>query len=187
MFTMDEALVELPEGPGPLRAELVTSLGTFTCILEPDQAPIAVANFVGLARGRRPWLHPSTNEWVRHPYYDGTIFHRVIPDFMIQGGDTLGTGFGGPGYTFEDEFSQLRHGPGTLSSANGGPDTNGAQFFITEVATPWLDDVHTILGTCEPLAGVTAIASVPRDANDRPIDDVVLERVAITRCSLPDG
>jgi peptidyl-prolyl cis-trans isomerase A (cyclophilin A) len=183
VFTLEEALAELPEGPGPLRAEMQTSLGTFTCELRPDDAPIAVANFIGLARGRRPWLDPQTMQWVRRPYYDGTIFHRVIPDFMIQGGDILGTGFGGPGYAFEDEFTDLTHTPGTLSMANSGPNTNGAQFFITEVATNWLDGVHTIMGYCDPVSGVTAIASVPRDANDKPIEDVVLEEVRIVRCA----
>ena len=183
MFSLEEALEELPEGPGPLRAELVTTLGTFTCELRPDMAPNGVANFVGLARGRRPWLDPGTNEWVRRPYYDGTIFHRVIPNFMIQGGDILGTGFGGPGYMFADEFSELSHVPGTLSYANSGPNTNGSQFFITEVATDWLDGVHTVFGSCTPVSGVGAVADVPTDANDKPLEDVVLEQVVITRCA----
>lgn len=187
VFTLEQALEDLPEGPGPLRADLVTSLGTFTCTFEADQAPLAVANFIGLARGRRPWLDPVTMQWVQRPFYDGTIFHRVIPGFMIQGGDILGTGFGGPGYQFDDEFSSLSHTPGTLSCANSGPNTNGSQFFITEVATNWLDGVHTIMGRCEPVDGVAAVAAVPKDGNDKPLEDVLLETVKVTRCALDEG
>ena len=135
VFTMDEALAGLPAGDGPLRAIVRTEHGELTCTLEPDLVPNGVANFVGLARGRRPWLDPASGVWVKRRFYDGLIFHRIIDDFMIQGGDPLGTGYGGPGYRFDDEVTTLSHAPGTLAYANSGPDTNGSQFYITEVTT----------------------------------------------------
>src|SRR5208282_3543852 len=125
-----------------------TSLGEITCELFPQHAPETVENFVGLATGTKEFIDPKTRKPASRPFYDGLIFHRVIPDFMIQGGCPLGTGTGGPGYRFKDEFSkELRHDkPGMLSMANAGPNTNGSQFFITHVPTPWLDGKHTIFG-----------------------------------------
>ena len=183
VFSLDEALDGLPQGPGPLRAVVRTELGDITCTLAADKAPNGVANFVGLARGRRPWRDPSMAQWVRRRFYDGLTFHRIIDDFMAQGGDPLGTGFGGPGYSFADEISDLVHQPGTLAYANAGPDTNGSQFYITEIATDWLDGGYTILGYCEPLAVVQALAAVPTNANDHPLTPVHMLSVDVTRCA----
>jgi peptidyl-prolyl cis-trans isomerase A (cyclophilin A) len=145
-----------------------------------------VANFVGLANGTREWMDPRSGEKVKRPLYNGTIFHRVIPGFMIQGGDPLGNGTGGPGYRFEDEFHpDLRHNKaGILSMANAGPNTNGSQFFITHQPTPNLDGRHSVFG--EVVKGqevVIAIGAVPRDPRDRPTKDVVLKEIVITRGS----
>jgi peptidyl-prolyl cis-trans isomerase A (cyclophilin A) len=174
------------EKKGPLYATMKTTLGDMVLVLFEDKAPKTVANFVGLASGTKEWTDPKTGEKVKKPLYNGTIFHRVIPDFMIQGGDPLGRGTGGPGYKFEDEFSpDLKHSkPGILSMANAGPNTNGSQFFITVKATPWLDGRHTVLG--EVVKGqevVNAIVSTPRGANDKPVKDVVLNEVVISRGS----
>ena len=142
--------IQVP-GTGQLYARFVTSLGNIVIRLEEQRAPKTVKNFVGLATGTQEWIAPAHASRPRRArrYYDGTIFHRVIPDFMIQGGDPLGQGTGGPGYNFEDEFHpELRHsGPGILSMANSGPGTNGSQFFITERATPHLDNQHSVFGT----------------------------------------
>ena len=129
-------------------AHFDTTLGKFTVELFEDKTPKTVANFVGLAEGTREWKHPKTGERHKKPYYDGIVFHRIISGFVIQGGDPLGEGYGGPGYQFEDEFyPDLTHsGPGILSMANAGPNTNGSQFFITHVATPWLDNKHSVFG-----------------------------------------
>ncbi|WP_437807184.1 peptidylprolyl isomerase [Sorangium sp. So ce1078] len=183
MFTLDEALAELPEGPGPLRAIIDTDEGEITCELFPEQAPNAVANFVGLARGRRPWQDPATDGWVKRRFYDGLTFHRVIPEFMAQGGDPLGTGEGWPGYEFDDEISELKHRAGTLAYANAGADTNGSQFYITEVATDWLDGAYTIFGQCAPVEVVTAMTHVETDADDKPLAELRLRKVTITRCA----
>ena len=167
-----------------LSAQLVTSRGTITCALWPDAAPMTVLNFVELAEGSRAWTDPVTNEETRRPLYDGTIFHRVIPEFMIQGGDPLGNGMGGPGYQFADEIDPMRtfNQHGLLAMANSGPDTNGSQFFITDRATPAsLNGKHTIFGLCEDLDVVEDIATVSRGDADRPNKDVVLERVVIRR------
>ena len=131
-----------------MHAVFKTSEGSFKAQLFDQEAPNTVTNFTGLAEGTREWTDPRTGKRVKQPYYNGTVFHRVIGGFMIQGGDPLGTGAGGPGYKFRDEFDpSLRHtGPGTLSMANAGPRSNGSQFFITHKATPWLDDRHTIFG-----------------------------------------
>jgi len=169
---------------GPLHATFKTTLGDIVVRLFEDKAPKTVENFVGLASGTKEWTDPKTGEKVKRPLYNGTIFHRVIPNFMIQGGDPLGTGRGGPGYRFADEFHRdLRHNkPGILSMANSGPNTNGSQFFITQVPTPHLDNRHSVFG--EVVKGqevVVAIANLPRGANDRPLKDVVLSEVVIWR------
>ncbi len=181
-FTLEQATKGLP-GPAsaPLVATIDTTKGKFTCELYDKQAPITVANFVGLARGLRPWLDTKTSKWVKKPFYDGLIFHRVIPGFMIQGGDPLGNGTGNPGYKFEDEFSpDLKFDkPALLAMANAGPVTNGSQFFITEGTPAHLTGRHTIFGHCDPLSLVTEIANVERGARDKPVTDVVIKRVTI--------
>ena len=163
-------------------ATLKTSMGDIRVRLFPDTAPKTVENFVGLATGQRVWRDPQTGAEQSRPLYQGTIFHRVIPDFMIQGGDPLGTGRGGPGYTFEDEVAGPHRfdRPGYLAMANAGPNTNGSQFFITQIPTPWLDGKHTIFGeVVEGMDVVDSIAAAPRDAGDRPQQDVRLERIEI--------
>ena len=166
------------------KAIFETSMGSFTVDLLDDMAPKTVANFVGLAEGTTAWTDPKTGQQVNRPFYDGLIFHRVIKDFMIQGGCPLGRGTGGPGYNFEDEFHpQARHdGPGVLSMANSGPNTNGSQFFVTHRATNWLDNKHSVFGkVSQGMDVVDAIASTPCGAQDRPVQDVVLNKVTITR------
>jgi peptidyl-prolyl cis-trans isomerase A (cyclophilin A) len=163
-------------------ATLETTKGAIRVRLFPDTAPKTVENFVGLATGSRSWQDPKTGAEQQRPLYDGTIFHRVIPDFMIQGGDPLGTGTGGPGYSFEDEVSGPRRfdRPGYLAMANAGPNTNGSQFFITQVPTPWLDGKHTIFGeVVDGMEVVDAIAGSERDARDRPLQELRVERVVI--------
>lgn len=189
---------EIPDAPtatpeaatvpnGPI-AVLDTSMGRMTCQFYQKQAPNTVANFIGLAEGTKDWTDPTTNQ-VEHnkPYYNGTTFHRVIPGFMIQGGDPTGTGMGGPGYAFADEFDPNLNfdRPGRLAMANSGPDTNGSQFFITEVAVPSLDQHYSLFGQCDDASVevVKAIARVPRDANDKPLSPVTLEKVTI----VPEG
>jgi peptidyl-prolyl cis-trans isomerase A (cyclophilin A) len=181
-FTIEEATKGLP-GSGALTAKIETSMGTFTCELYDKQAPNTVANFVGLARGLRPWKDPKTGQWVKKPFYDGLIFHRVIPGFMIQGGDPLGTGTGKPGYSFADEFSpDLKFDkPGLLAMANAGPATNGSQFFITEGTPNHLTNRHTIFGLCDPISLVTKITAVEKGARDKPIKDVVIKKLTISR------
>jgi peptidyl-prolyl cis-trans isomerase A (cyclophilin A) len=177
---------ESQEKKAPAYATLKTSMGDIVIQLFEDKAPKTVANFVDLASGTKEWTDPKTGAKVKRPLYNGTIFHRVIPGFMIQGGDPLGNGTGGPGYRFEDEFNpDLKHSkPGILSMANAGPNTNGSQFFIIHKATPWLDGKHSVFG--EVVKGqnvVDAIANVPRDFRDRPIKNVVLQEVIISRGS----
>lgn len=137
-----------------LVATIVTSRGKFTCELFYKATPVTVANFVGLALGEQPYKDVKTGKWAKGKFYDGLVFHRVIPNFMIQGGDPLGTGTGGPGYKFKDEFKpNLKFDkPGKLAMANAGPGTNGSQFFITQVPTTWLNGHHTIFGQCEPVS-----------------------------------
>jgi peptidyl-prolyl cis-trans isomerase A (cyclophilin A) len=167
-----------------------TSMGRMTCRLFDKQAPEAVANFVGLAKGTKEWTDPATKQKVRgKPYYDGTTFHRVIPEFMIQGGDPLGTGMGDAGYLFKDEFDPDLNFDvaGRLAMANSGPDTNGSQFFITEAPQPSLDQHYTIFGQCDDASVwvVKAIARVNRDSNDKPIEAVVLKKVTIIPAGQP--
>ena len=168
----------------PVFARFITSEGTFTARLFDAEAPQTVENFVGLAEGTKEWTDPRTNRRVREPYYNGIIFHRVINGFMIQGGDPLGQGIGGPGYTFADEFhSSARHNkPGILSMANRGPNTNGGQFFITLAPTPHLDDRHSVFGeVVDGMAVVEKIGRTPTGPRDRPVPDVVIETIAIER------
>jgi peptidyl-prolyl cis-trans isomerase A (cyclophilin A) len=162
-------------------ATLVTSKGEIKARLFEDTAPKTVENFIGLATGTKPWVHPRTQEKRSDPLYAGTIFHRVIPDFMIQGGDPLGTGTGGPGYRFEDEVSggPKFDGPGYLAMANAGPNTNGSQFFVTVAATPWLNGKHTIFGKVVEGQDVADAISKVASSRDRPNQDVVLEEVRI--------
>jgi peptidyl-prolyl cis-trans isomerase A (cyclophilin A) len=166
------------------RATIETSMGTINCVLFPDKAPQGVANFIGLATGTKPWVDPRNGAKRQGvPLYDGVIFHRVIPNFMIQGGDPTGTGMGTPGYEFKNETSpDLKFDrPGRLAYANAGPDTNGSQFFITEVPYPSLNGNYTIFGQCENGDIVQKITRVPRDARDRPTTPVTIKHIAITQ------
>ncbi|HEY9391765.1 MAG TPA: peptidylprolyl isomerase [Mycobacteriales bacterium] len=172
--------------PTELYATLHTTAGDVQLRLFPDHAPKTVANFVELAEGSRQWRDPATGETVTRPLYNGTIFHRVIPRFMIQGGDPLGSGRGGPGYRFADEFHpDLSFGrPYLLAMANAGPGTNGSQFFITVVPTPHLNRKHTIFGEVvdeNSRRVVDTIIAAPTDANDRPKQDVAITSVTIER------
>lgn len=182
-FTMDEALVELPMGPGPLRAIIETDLGTVTCVLHDVEAPIGVASFIGLARGRRAFRDPITKKWALRRFYDGLTFHRVIAGFVAQGGDPLGTGTGGPGYKFVNEIAGLHHDPGTLAYANAGADTNGSQFYITETKQSQLDAGYTNFGACTPLDVVPKLTAVPTDSNDKPLTPLHMKTIKITRCA----
>ena len=164
-------------------ATFETSLGTFVCKLFADECPMTVGNFVGLATGEAAWTDPQGNP-VTKPLYDGTTFHRCIPDFMIQGGDPKGNGTGGPGYKFADEIVKtLKHNkPGILSMANAGPSTNGSQFFVTEVPTPHLDGKHTVFGeVTKGFDVVKKIAHTETDGRDRPVTPVVLKKLTISR------
>src|SRR3954447_19425504 len=162
-----------------------TTEGKIVCKLFEKEAPKTVVNFVELAEGKREWTHPSTGKKSNDRLYDGTVFHRVIPNFMIQGGDPEGTGMGGPGYKFADETKGSKHGfqqPGKLAMANAGPNTNGSQFFITVTDTSWLTGKHTIFGeVVEGYEVVEKISKLPRDGMDRPKTPVVLESVPIER------
>ena len=181
-----EALT-VPNGPF---AVMDTSMGRITCQFYQKQAPNAVANFIGLAEGTKDWIDPTTRQ-VQHNkrFYDGTTFHRVIPEFMVQGGDPTGTGMGGPGYSFDDELDPNLNfdRPGRLAMANSGPNSNGSQFFITELPYDTLDQHYTLFGQCDDpsVEVVKAIARVPRDADDKPLSPVVLEKVTIVREGQP--
>lgn len=167
----------------PMLAVMETTLGTFKVKLFPEEAPKTVENFVGLAEGTIEWTDPKGKK-EKKKLYDGTVFHRVIKNFMIQGGDPLGKGTGGPGYKFKDEFNpKLRHSkPGILSMANSGPGTNGSQFFVTVVPTPWLDDKHSIFGeVVEGMDVVTKISETKTTPGDVPAEPVVLKSVKIER------
>src|ERR1700741_742429 len=172
-----------PTGP---TAVLDTSMGRITCKLFDKQAPMTVANFIGLAEGTKPWTDPVSKQKMKaKPFYDGTTFHRVIPEFMIQGGDPTDTGTGDPGYMFADEFDPNLNFdvPGRMAMANSGPGTNGSQFFITEVPTAHLNQKHTIFGRCaQPgVWFVPAIARVQGDAENKPLQPVVLNKVTIVQ------
>ncbi|MFT5587567.1 MAG: cyclophilin family peptidyl-prolyl cis-trans isomerase [Cognaticolwellia sp.] len=183
-------LLGISEG-APLGVTLETSMGTISCELFYKEAPLTVANFVGLAQGSISWTDPKTNELMDGPLYDGTRFHRVISGFMVQGGDALSRhademdewGSGSPGYTFPDEISpRLRFDrPGVLAMANAGPGTNGSQFFMTDGPAEFLNGRHTIFGQCDPVELVGDIAAVSKDARDRPLDPVTLHHVHIQR------
>jgi peptidyl-prolyl cis-trans isomerase A (cyclophilin A) len=191
---------DLPDAPSTVAHELPpavptgptvlfdTTMGRLTCQLFDKEAPLTAANFVGLATGTKPWTDPVTTKQVQgQPFYDGTTFHRVIPGFMIQGGDRLGTGEGDAGYYVPDEISSsLRFDlPGRLAMANSGPGTDGSQFFITEAANPALDGKYTIFGQCDPhtVLMVKGIALVDRNAQDKPLTPVVINKVSI----VPEG
>lgn len=191
---------ELPDAPGtqvPAQiqptgptAVFDTSMGRITCRLFDKQAPETVANFIGLAEGKKDWVNGVTHQKMHgKSLYNGTIFHRVVPEFMIQGGDPTGTGMGDPGYFFRDEFvPNLNFDiPGRLAMANSGPDTNGSQFFITEVPTEHLNQRHTIFGQCDEsgISVVRAIARVSRDSQDKPLEPVVLKKLTIVREGQP--
>ena len=178
-FTLAQATDGLT-GTGALTAEIETTMGTFTCALLEREAPITVANFVGLARGRRPFWDPVASEWARRPFYDGSIFHRVIPGFMIQGGDQLRSGSGDTGYTITDENVRPHNAGGQLCMANRGPNTGSAQFFITEVARDHLDGTYSIFGNCTPVDLVGRVTAVP-SANDRPVTPVFIRHVRVRR------
>ena len=168
-----------------LYAHFTTTEGNFTIQLFEEQAPKTVANFTGLAEGTREWTDPRSGKKSTAPLYNGTVFHRVIDGFMIQGGDPLGQGTGGPGYKFEDEFHpKLRHTkPGILSMANSGPNTNGSQFFITLAATSWLDNKHSVFG--EVVSGMDVVQKIGTTATskpaDRPLKPITIQSITIER------
>ena len=171
------------QNPNQPTADIETSLGTIHCTLFPSKAPLSVANFIGLSTGTKAWKDPKTGKMEKGvPLYNGTIFHRVIPDFMIQGGDPAGTGSGDPGFTVKDETSpDLKFDqPGRLAYANAGPNTNGSQFFITEVPYPSLNGHYSIFGQCQDLELVKKIARLSRNSNDRPYDPPKIVRIKIT-------
>ena len=172
-------------GPG-VYAHITTNHGTMIARLFVKEAPRTVENFVALAEGKKPWRNPRTKTMVRRPYYNNLTFHRIIPGFMIQGGDPEGTGMGGPGFEFADEFNpKLRHSKaGILSMANRGPNTNGGQFFITLVPTPHLNDRHSVFGELvEGMDTLAAIGKVPTGVQNRPLKPVIMKSVRIERIS----
>jgi peptidyl-prolyl cis-trans isomerase A (cyclophilin A) len=183
-FTLEDALKDLP-GKGTLVAEIATDLGKLECKLLEDKAPVTVANFVGLARGLRPFRSPE-REWVKKAAYDGTTFHRVIKGFMIQGGDPAGNGSGEPGYVIPDELWQgaTHDRRGLLCMANRGPNTNGMQFFITDAAALHLDRSYTIFGECGPDAVIEKLASV-EVRGDRSVNATKIQKVTIKRKAMP--
>ena len=182
-----DAVKEATKADG-LYAVLDTSMGVVVCKLHADKAPVTVANFIGLALGEKTWKDPKSGAERSDPFYDGLLFHRILKDFMVQGGCPLGTGTGNPGYKFVDEFHpDLRHDkPGVLSMANSGPNTNGSQFFITHVPTPWLDDKHSVFGQCilgqdvlNEMAGVKMVGPGPRPF--KPETPIVLKKLTLVR------
>jgi peptidyl-prolyl cis-trans isomerase A (cyclophilin A) len=189
-FTLADATSDI-KGSGGLVATIDTSKGKLTCSLFEDKAPITVANFVGLASGKRTWKDPTSGQWVNKPAYDGTVFHRIIKGFMIQGGDAKGNGMGEPGYVIPDELwpGGTHDRAGLLCMANRGPNTNGAQFFITESDGPSvknLDNLHsyTIFGECTPVDTIHTIASVETShPGDRPLVPVTINSVKVARAN----
>jgi peptidyl-prolyl cis-trans isomerase A (cyclophilin A) len=181
-FSLADATKDL-KGNGPIVAKIETSKGTLQCRLYDDKAPITVANFIGLATGKRTWKDPNSGQWVNRPAYDGTTFHRVIKGFMIQGGDPKGNGSGEPGYVIKDEiWTGAKHDKvGQLCMANRGPNTNGAQFFIMDAPSTDLDGGYTIFGECAPAEVIHDIASVPTGPQDRPQTPVTIKSVTISR------
>jgi peptidyl-prolyl cis-trans isomerase A (cyclophilin A) len=190
----------LPDAPQATAAAMIhpsgptvvmdTSMGRITCQFYQQQAPKAVASFIALAEGTVDWTDPTTKKKQHHkPYYDNTTFHRVIPEFMVQGGDPTGTGSGDPGFSFDDEFDPNLNfdKPGRLAMANSGPNTNGSQFFITEQAYDSLNQHYTLFGQCDDASVlvVQTIARVPRDSNDKPLTPVTLKKVTIVREGRP--
>jgi peptidyl-prolyl cis-trans isomerase A (cyclophilin A) len=169
--------------PAGTYATFDTTEGKIVCRLFEKEAPITVKNFTDLAEGKREWTHPVTRQKSKDKLYDGSVFHRVIPDFMIQGGDPAGTGYGGPGYQFQDETSGSPHKfdkPGKLAMANAGPNTNGSQFFITVAPTVWLTGKHTIFGeVVEGMEVVNKISRAKTAANDKPAKEVRINSVTI--------
>lgn len=184
-FTLEEALAGLGGTGDQLWAQFKTPRGVIECQLFADKTPATVANFIGLARGLRPFYDKASDSWVKRPYFNNTGFHRVIPGFMIQGGDPTGTGTGNPGYVIEDEIRPdlIHDAPGVLSMANKGPNTGSAQFFITLNPTPHLDGLHTVFGQCSDEGTRLAddIALVPRGEGDKPREPEVLETISIVR------
>jgi peptidyl-prolyl cis-trans isomerase A (cyclophilin A) len=174
---LSDYVSQVPGSGQKLVAKIETPQGAITCDLYPDRAPMTVANFVGLATGQKAWKNPTNgNIETGKPFYDGLTFHRVIPGFMIQGGDPTGTGGSGPGYTFADEVSsQDRMEVGTLAMANAGPATNGSQFFITEVAPDWLNGKHTIFGKCKEIEVIKAITGVPKVGESTPQTPITMK------------
>jgi cyclophilin family peptidyl-prolyl cis-trans isomerase len=179
------SLLLAADAAGNPKAVIETTMGNFNCTLFKDKTPVTVENFIGLAEGKKDWTNPVSRAKKHNtPLYDGTIFHRVIPGFMIQGGDPAGNGTGDPGYKFKDEFDPTLtfDRPGRLAMANSGPNTNGSQFFITDVPTPHLNGKHTIFGQCEPASLVTKITKVPRDpSNDKPFQAVKITHIKIVQ------
>lgn len=181
----DKSKSSTPEKGKQMFALFETSKGNIKVKLLNETAPKTVENFVGLAEGTKEWTDPKTNKKVKRPFYDGLVFHRVIKDFMIQGGCPLGNGTGGPGYRFDDEFTALspKHDkPGILSMANAGPNTNGSQFFLTTVPTPWLDGRHTVFGeVVEGMDVVRTIESTKTGPMDRPVEPITIKSVKIQK------
>jgi peptidyl-prolyl cis-trans isomerase A (cyclophilin A) len=178
-----------PMGAAGPKAIIDTTAGKITCTLFPDKAPMTVDNFIGLATGTKDWTNPASHAPMHgRPLYDGTIFHRVIPGFMIQGGDPLGNGTGDPGYKFKDEFSDLTFDrPGRMAMANAGPNTNGSQFFITVANDSFLNTNghYTIFGQCENLDVAQKIVSTPTGMQDRPINPTKIIHIAIVKAGAP--
>jgi peptidyl-prolyl cis-trans isomerase A (cyclophilin A) len=180
-FTLADATKDL-KGSGPIVATIETNKGNLQCKLYDDKAPVTVANFIGLATGKRAWKDPKSGEWVNKPAYDTTTFHRIIKGFMIQGGDPKGNGSGEPGYVIKDEIwpGSKHDRAGLLCMANRGPNTNGAQFFITDAAAPHLDNGYTIFGECAPVEVVHEIANSPV-VGERPQQPIVIKTITISR------
>jgi peptidyl-prolyl cis-trans isomerase A (cyclophilin A) len=179
--------IKLDHPPG-VYAVFDTTMGRIVCRLFPDKAPLTVKNFIDLTNGKKRWFDEKKNAWAERRYYDGLIFHRVIPNFMIQGGDQMGTGRGNIGFTFKDEFHpELKFDrPGLLAMANAGPNTNGGQFFITVAPADWLNNRHTIFGeVVEGQDVVVKISEVPRGENDKPTTPVVMNKVTIVNVRAP--